>query len=251
MTTSNRKGIILLLLFTVVCLPALTACGKSASENHSTEAIDADMRVIASNNHETEVTVELTIDTFPSPTHIILTGDDRLDATADGHTERLDRDGNHYEATFDTAEGGTEFRILFKREVDDDARNSTVILPEPFDISEPLNDALITGAGPVSVSWDPAGNAPHMWLQAYADCRSSSSGTVPLTGPRISLDDASGSTAETMADLLGVNDLSSYDQGCTCTVRIRRENDGHLDHRFHDGDIIAQQRREVSFRYQP
>src|SRR5688572_15712553 len=111
-------------------------CTESVESNDvRTSGIYPEITVTGTGNGSSTVSVRLKVGGSDSNTFLDLKGDDELKATVDGETKTLDGSGNTYQTTFGTDAEGTEFTVAFLRgDQDDDAPESTVTMPAPFDL---------------------------------------------------------------------------------------------------------------------
>lgn len=129
----------------------------TSSEFIRTGGIAAIMSVTADNPDTSTVHVELRVGGATSNTYVILDGGDELSAsTDDGETGSLTSVAEGvYEGKFKTAKE-VEFTVSLDRTEDEDAPNSKAMLPSPFVISLPAEDAAFSRAEEsFTISWIP------------------------------------------------------------------------------------------------
>lgn len=216
------------------------ACSESVeSEDVRTSGIYPEIEVRATGNGSSRVEVRLKVGGSNSNTTLRLTGQDRLEATVEGETKRLDGDGDTYRATFPVDTEGTEFTIAFNRgEADDGAPASVVSLPAPFDLSLAETEASRADTD-LDYTWDPAANGNMGW-ELKGNCIQSDDGTTPDDG-----------VATIAAGSIETFD-SDEDESCTVDLTLTRKRNGSIDGAFTEGGrIVALQVRRDSFTSTP
>jgi hypothetical protein len=216
------------------------ACSESVeSEDVRTSGIYPEIEVRATGNGSTRVQVRLKVGGDDSNTFLRLTGDDELEATADGQTKRLDGDGNSYRATFPVDAEGTEFTIAFNRgDADDSAPASVVTLPAPFALSLAESEASREDTD-LDYSWEPEASGNIGW-ELKGDCIISDEGTTPDDGSN-TIDAGSIRTFD-----------SEEEESCTVDLTLTRKRNGSIDEAFTEGgSIVALQVRKDSFTSTP
>jgi hypothetical protein len=226
--------------FLPVALFALACTESVESTDIRTTGIYPEIKVVATGNGQSEVTVWLKTGGSNSNTYLDLKGDDTLEVTVDGDTKTMDQSGDSYEATFDVDAGGTEFTIAFLRgDADEDAPESVVALPEPFE--------MVLGASTASradddleYTWEPEGDGNLSW-DLSGDCVSSDIGSTP--------DDGTNSIA---AGDIEPKFESDAEESCTAKLSLERAQKGTIDSAFTEGgSIVAKQVRSDSFTSTP
>jgi hypothetical protein len=216
------------------------ACSESVeSEDVRTSGIYPEIEVRATGNGSSRVEVRLKVGGSNSNTTLDLTGADRLEATVDGETKRLDGDGDTYRATFPVDAEGTEFTISFIRgEADDGAPASVVSLPAPFDLSLAETEASRADTD-LDYTWEPAANGNMDW-DLDGDCIKSNDGSTP--------DDGEATIAAGSIETFD----SDKDESCTVDLTLTRKRNGSIDGAFTEGGrIVALQVRRDSFTSNP
>ena len=216
------------------------ACTESVeSEDIRTTGIYPEIEVRATGNGSSRVEVRLKVGGDDSNTFLELTGDDKLYATADGETKRLDGDDDTYSASFPVDAEGTEFTIAFERgESDDGAPASVVTLPAPFELSITESEASRADTD-LEYSWEPEATGNIGW-ELDGDCIISDDDTTPDDGS----DTIEAGTIDTFD--------SDKDETCTVDLKLTRTRSGSIDEAFTEGGrIVALQVRQDSFTSTP
>jgi hypothetical protein len=228
---------------TIIAAVSLLAfgCSESVESNDvRTSGVYPEITVTANGNGNSTVSVRLKVGGSGSNTFLDLKGDDELTATVDDETKTLDGSGNTYQATFDTDAEGTEFTIAFLRgDEDDDAPESTVTMPAPFDLMLDVTTAG-RGADDVEVTWAPpvsGGQAP--W-KLSGECIKLDTGSIPDDGAH---------TIEAGAIETFESDM---DESCTATFEMTRSRNGTVDPAFTEGGrAVARHVRSQAFTSTP
>lgn len=217
------------------------ACTESVeSTDVRTTGIYPVIEVVATGNGNSKVTVELKVGGDDSNTFLDLTGDDKLEATADGETKTLDQSGDSYSASFAVDAEGTEFTIAFLRGEDDEsAPESTVVMPAPFELTLGASEASRADDA-LEYTWEPAGDGDMDW-QLDGDC------VKP---------DLDGSTPDDGANELAAGEIETFDsdkdKSCTVELELARAQGGDIDPAFTEGGrIVAKHVRSDSFTSNP
>lgn len=219
----------------------LVGCTQEVdSTDIRTSGVYPEITVTADGSGNSEVSVLLKVGGSASNTYLDLRGDDELTANAEGVTKTLERSDSHaYVASFDTDAGGTEFVVsLMRGTSDDDAPNSTVVLPAPFELELDKTEASRAGDD-INVSWDPAGAGNVNW-DTTGDCIIHDDGDTP--------DDGTDKLAAGSIDAFTSDKMKS----CTVDFTLTRELSGTTDPAFKKvGVIKARQVRKQSFTSDP
>jgi hypothetical protein len=224
-----------------VALLALACTESVESTDVKTTGIYPEIEVVATGNGDSKVTVKLKVGGDDSNTFLDLTGDDTLEATADGETKTLDQSGNSYSASFGVDAEGTEFTIAFLRGEDEDsAPESTVIMPAPFELTLGATEASRSDDA-LEYTWDPPADGGDMEWQLDGEC------------VRLGLD---GSTPDDGANELAAGKIETSDsdkeESCTVELELTRAQGGDIDAAFTEGgSIVAKHVRSDSFTSTP
>lgn len=235
----------------IATLSLASACSKDETVESSdirTSGIYPEFTVLATGNGKAAVSVTLKVGGNDSNTTLKLTGEDELLCTADGDEKTLTRDDTAYEASFATDEGGTLFTFAFNRgDEDENAMDSHVVLPEPFEIDGVSANTEISRAdGALEVTWTASsdGDVVTTWT-VEGKCLNATDGDVATDGElSLSGNDIDG---DAFAD---DKDATEEESNCEATLCIDRKLVGVLDAAFSDeegGEIRAIQRRCVKF----
>lgn len=225
----------------LLCVPLFGCSEDIDSDDVRTSGFYADFSALATGNGSTTVSARLKTGGENSNTFADLQAPDTLVASTDDEDVTMSRRGSGnraaYEAVFDTDEAGTEFNIAFLRgDLDDDAPDSQVTLPDPFTPSfEDIDrgDEVERGTR-VDVLWDNDASGQMSW-SVEGDCVWSESGTVD--------DDGSLSLAD---DDIRVQSLNEGED-CEVTITLERRSKGTTDAAFGGGKFEAVQRRTLTF----
>ena len=211
------------------------ACSESVeSEDVRTSGIYPEIEVRATGNGSSRVEVRLKVGGSNSNTTLDLTGEDRLEATVDGETKRLDGDGDTYRATFPVDAEGTEFTITFNRGEADDGAPAAVS-------SLPALDSLGESEAPRRYDLDYTGSPLQRqhgleWMALHQVERRQHAGDGEAT--------IAAGSIETFD--------SDKDESCTVDLTLTRKRNGSIDGAFTEGGrIVALQVRKDSFTSTP
>jgi hypothetical protein len=146
--------------------------------------------------------------------------------------------GIWYFTTFTNISSNTEFTIAFIRDGKSGAPDSTVRLPDAFEITEPLNGSATVYSrqlDTVSVQWTPSGTAFSMTLETDMNC---DDGTKDHK--------STGLTGDTGSYILTLGSLGNFSGACRASLNIRRSGLGQLDSNYgKGGSILGHQSRTV------
>lgn len=221
----------------LTALLALAGCETIDSADVATSGIHAHMTVTADGTGRTRVRTELRTGGAGSNTYLELAPGDRLYAFADT-TEAAMRERTDplsriwYEAAFDTDRDGLTFRVEFARADHDDADESLVRLPPPFELTGPdSGTAYHFEEDPLPITWDgPSDDA--LDLEVRGLCIRPFTRTLP---------------SDTGRHLLPPGTLTPRPEwsgdACTLELTLTRRREGALDPGFHSGRIVGQQVR--------
>jgi hypothetical protein len=234
--------------FVFACLLLGTAaCESTSSDGIRTRAIYADMSAIGAVDSSVVVSAFLKVGGGGSNTFVDLAEGDELIAKRGGTEIVMERvelitDAVGYRATFPPqGQGGSgvPFTIDFERADDDSALGSTVAMPALFAPTAPLDDAQLSRATAITVTWDPAGTGM-LWATASGSCAAVGTREVPDSGTlTIQPSDwvvTAGAEAET----------------CAATITLQRETAGTVAAAFGEGGrFTGVQRREIDIQLAP
>jgi hypothetical protein len=221
--------------------PALLAGCMPTETVDSTELPTSDIypeiEVVADSGSST-VTVELHVGDEDSDDYVELQGGDRLEATAGGETKTLSGSGSRYRATFDVDGAGTEFEIAFLRGGDDDdATETSVVLPDPFRVSVDVAEASRSIGVDVPFRWEPVAEDSDLDVYWFieGDCILDEDGETE--------DDGEGVIDASQIQTLPADAQAS----CSVDLAMSRRELGQIDRAFGGGTIRAAQRRHSTF----
>jgi hypothetical protein len=233
----------------LVCLLGGAGCKETVdSTDVRTSGIYAKYQAI-SNGDTTQLTARLLVGGDESNTDMRLTESDRLRGTVADESKTLTDDNNNqmYEALFDETAGGTDVQISFTRgDEDDDAPDSTAILPEGFTLGGVADDESISRMDDIVITWDPSGDDDDMEWNLEGDCIST----------EFDLSQADTGTVTIAAGRVEPKFEDDADQTCDVTFTLDRVRPGSVDPHFNDdsdgpGEFDAIQRRRLTFRSAP
>lgn len=225
---------------------------KVESEDIRTSGIYAKFGVLATGNAKATATAELRVG-GDNGTVVILTGEDELLCTAtppeaEPSEKKMAKDGNEYKASFSGDAGDTEFLFAFNRgDEDETAPDSSVTLPDPFEIVGVESTQEVSRAEALTVTWEPSATKDSTKWSLDGSCLFETSGTVPDDATLTLQGDDFNPTpsAEEAA-----KDDKDDSENCTATLCVEKKRKGTLDPAFakeEGGEIYGIQRRCVKF----
>jgi len=143
----------------------------------------------------------------------------------------LGASGIWYITSFQNVPAGTEFTVSLLRRIDDGAPASTVILPDAFDITQPVagTGALFSrGLDDIIVNWAPSGTTDTMVLSAAIVCENSDNDTWTQT-----LANDPGTYT------ISANTFTGLTGNCTASINVQRSHSGQLDPAYGKGGIVV------------
>lgn len=222
-----------------VFLPLLVGCTETVeSTDVRTSGIYPEITVTATGNGNSTVTVRLKVGGNDSNTFLDLQAPDKLEVSVGDDTRGTEKSGNTYSVTFPEDAPGTEFTVAFDRNGDGDAPDSTVTLPEGFDLTVEDEEA-VRPDGVVAYSWTPSGDGDMNW-GVEGECIFDATGTTP--------DDGAATVEAEDIDATS----SAEEEECTVRLELQRIAGGDLDPAFTEGgEIRAIQLRRGTFISRP
>lgn len=231
----------------------IAACADTESENVKTEGVHAEIEVSADGSGNTDIDAQLEVGSRGElATQLDLSNGDALVAYANGEEQTLTKVeellGIHYVTTFNFDSSNIEFRIALLRNNDTSAPNSTVLLPDPFTITAPNNNATYARNADIVTTWDPGFSNFSMKIAYDLYCSDGSFVSKLQTQRAISSD--SGQYSINVAELLNpYANHPSTQAGCDVDITVSRTRYGNLDPNYGEGGYIrASQQRTVSVR---
>jgi hypothetical protein len=222
---------------------ALVGCGResTSSANVRTAGIAATVEVEATSDSSSTVLVDLGVG-GPTGTGVNLESGDRLSAEVGGEKKELQPEGvGEYQATFATGAAGTEFKVLFERDVDEDALNNRGVLPAPFNITGVPADSPSRAMADAVITWDPSGSGDPMTIHVEGSCIFPD--TFDVAGDPGTFTIKAGELKSTGGD---------KPTDCDITVQIERSATGTTDPAFDpDSKFTLKQIRSMSFTSKP
>jgi len=235
-----------ILIFMVICAAFISGCSTTESENVRTQGIRAEIRVIATSS---DVANDATVEVFlhvgsggVGGTLVEISGGDTLRAYLDGEayglTKTSDLFGVYYAATLPTSSVNTQYKVSFERDEGVSATESSVMLPEPFEITSDTSIST-TKSATLDITWSPQGAGKLALLYQFS-CDGGANQSSDLFGSR-SIDD-DGAFQMDLGDYLAT-DVTQ----CEGTIELERTSSGTLDTNFGEGGYIqGVQRRSLN-----
>lgn len=225
----------------------LSACDTTDSDNIKSSGIHADISVTSSGSGITEVNVQLKSGSGGiGGTVIELEGSDTLFAESNGVTKTLTEDNDllndiTYNARFDTDESAL-YTISFDRPDDVSAPNSTVTLPEPFEILTPEIGQSYLANDLFEVTWSQSGYSDTLPLTLDWSCQTSEqdSGQNSVTSGFVKINVVdTGAYSNSISDISEeLFEAANNDKNCTVQITLKRESKGQIDVNYGEGGSI-------------
>ena len=241
---------VLLLMFVA------SGCSNTSSENVTTQGIHADIRVIAEGNGSTTVRAELEVGSGGiGRTQLDLSPGDSLTVTANGIQKTMVRDGSifgdiEYVTSFPFDDANTVFVVALIRNAGTSAPNSTVTLPDGFNVLSPTSSTIYSTSQNIGIVWAPSGTSITPSITVTVECRRLS-GITAFNLRFLSLSSDSGTTSIPVASVMptGILDTARL---CDGTVSFERVRTGNLDRNYGEGgQITAEQHQDGHFFIDP
>ena len=237
--------IVKILLLLCVTNLVLSACGGSTTDSTfvTNEGVCARMEIEQINQADADIDVELDVGGCGlTATSLVLVGTESLEVIAAGRMINLREDTDvldvDYEGSIPVPAEPTEFTVNLYRDNEPNILNSTVTLPESFELSSPRpGDNLRTADGPTRIEWE-GGEMPDRTVSISVElrCTTDSGDPVPpVLRPFTTADDG-------QTDLnIGVADIENADlsRGCDATIAVSRSRQGNLAAGFGEGGSIS------------
>jgi len=226
-----------ILFFMAILAAFISGCSTTESENVRTQGIRAEIRVIAiSSDVDTDAAVEVYLFVGSGGvggTLVEISGGDGLRAYLDGVayelTKTSDLFGVYYAATLPTSSVNTLYQVSFERDEGVSATESSVMLPEPFEITSDTSISA-TNSATLDITWSPQG-AGKLTLMYRFSCEGGTNLSSDLFGSR-SIDD-DGAFQMDLGDYLAA-DVTQ----CEGVIDLERTSSGTLDTNFGEGGYI-------------
>ncbi|WP_437731239.1 hypothetical protein [Sorangium sp. So ce1335] len=211
-------------MFGLAASGLLAGCTETLdSQQIRTGGISADLEATAESATSTTLKATLQVGGNESNTYVILSGGDRISATADGDEVQMSAQGSGvYVAQFDVGAGDTEFRVLLDREDDEDAPDNVGTLPDPFDL-EDLPREPVARDEAITIAWSPSGSGDAMEIRVDGDCIFTERFDVPGDPGTFTID--AGELRSTS---------SQEPESCDVDVVISRSREGTTDNTLDD-----------------
>ncbi len=235
-----------ILVLMAMCATFLSGCSTTDSENVRTQGIRAEIRVIATSSdvaNNAIVEAHLYVGSGGvGGTLIEISDGDALRAYLDGEAYGLkktsDLFGVYYAVTLPTSSVNTQYKVSFERDEGVSATESSVMLPEPFEITSDTSIST-TKSATLDITWSPLG-VGKLALMYQFSCEGGTNQSSDLFGSR-SLDD-DGAFQMDLGDYLSA-DVTQ----CEGVIDLERTNSGTLDANFGEGGYIqGVQRRSIN-----
>jgi len=225
----------------------LVGCGESIdSTSVKTDGIWADFTARADGSGNTDVRAGLKTGGPNSNTFLTLEEGDELTFHADGdphdpNTQEVFDQYEVYVKNISVDQGGTEFRVEFTRENGEDAPNSSVVLPEKFQITAPSADEEFSrSSDDVTVEIDSEQQGTDKRVIVRGDCLNTTYNS-----------DFSGTSVTIPADELESEDDSDAPDECEAEIEVKRIMGGEVDGAYEGGSFSGVQKRTTSFTSTP
>lgn len=243
----DRGGAGAVRLMLVLALAAWTAgCTTHESDEILTNGIYAAITAEAYGDGNTTVGATLYLDNPASLDFVELVGDDQLVAWSDGGQDVVMSESSLFGATsyatvFGYDDAGTTFHVGLNRSVDTGAPDSSMTLPDPFELTSPTGDDL-SRAADLTIEWDQADSGDQMSWTIDGPCLQRISGTI----------DGDPGSATVDGGTVTVGDAYEPDATCEGTLEVWRTRPGELDPGYGQGGTIdANQVRRLTFNSVP
>lgn len=206
---------------------ALVGCVDVSSDDVLTDGMYANLTVTADGGGTSVADAVLRVGGALSNTYVDLAPGDELYASIDGgepelmtEYELLDYHG--YSTTFQSADPASVYTIAFVRTIDDGAPESTIRLPEPFEVG-PVPDTFSRSEDDLTITWVDGGDYP-IEITVSGDC-------IDLY-----TDTTEGALLEWTAPAGTFEPLEGHEtESCSLTVVLRLLRDGALDGGYGEG----------------
>lgn len=232
---------------TLAAAIGLVSCGESiGSTSVKTDGVWADFTARADGSGNTNIRAGLKTGGANSNTFLTLEEGDELTFYADGesyqpNTQEVFDQYNVYVKNVPKDAGGTEIRVEFTREEGEDATNSSVVLPEKFEITAPSSeDEFSRSSDDVTVEIDSTQEGADKRVVVGGEC---------LDGTYNS--DFSGTSVTIPASELESEDESDAPDECEADVEVKRVVGGQVDGAYDGGKFSGVQERTTTFTSTP
>lgn len=149
----------------------------------------------------------------------------------------------------------TDYVVSFYRPDAEDASDSRVTLPQPFDIVYPAANQEVTDGDSVWVEWLPVGTGERIDVDTHTECEHID-GLKSTDRSSIGYD-GDGDGRELLDVDAAVNDALEHPtsftrvHSCRITVQVSHERRGVIDPAFDGGEIVGVVSRKVRLTYYP
>jgi len=221
----------------------LTGCTAGTSGDYNTIALRPEIVVTSEGTGHATVSARI----MRGIQTVRLDSGDDLSASACGETHRLSLGigaNAVYEAVF-TPDCIGEYVVAFTRANDASSPNSTVSLPEGFEMTSPQAGTRVSPGDSLHVVWDAAG----VWIDVgvSGSCQEQGNETRHIDH---TMTVNTGSADIAVSDLIGSAPLGA-NETCAVTVSLERVSVGDVDPAFGGGSIVAKQVRSVEVEISP
>jgi len=233
--------------FALLALTA-TGCSNTASENVTTQGIHADFRVIAEGNGTTLVRAELAVGSNGiGQTLLDLSPGDSLTVIANGIQQTMIKNTSiigdiEYVTRFSFDDANTLFVIALNRTNGTSAPNSSVRLPDGFNVLSPASSTVYSTGQTIGIVWAPSGTSITPSVSVTLECRLLS-GLPTLNLRIISLSSDTGAASIPVSSIMPVGTLDTS-RLCEGTVYFERIRHGSLDRNYGEGGRITGEQYE-------
>jgi len=241
--------------FTLI-LVIVTGCADTESENVKTTGVRAEIEVVANGSGNTDIDVQLEVGSGGElATQLELSNGDSLIAYANGEERTLTKVnkllGIHYVTTFNFDSPNIEFRVELLRNNDQSAPNSTVLLPDPFAITDPVGNEVFARNADILTTWDPQGFSDHSMKVVY-ELYCSNGNSISTSRTERNVSDIGQYSINAVEVLGSLANQPSSQSGCDLDIIVSRTRYGNLDPNYGEGGYIkASQKRARTVRIAP
>ena len=240
-------GIVKILLLLCATSLVLSACGGSTTDSTSVSnsGLWARIKIEQTDVAGADINAELNVG-GAFGTNVVLVGTERLEVIAAGRIINLDEDTDFadvdYEGNIPVSAEPTDFTVNLYRDNEPNILNSTVTLPEAFELTSPSpGDNLRTANGSTRILWS-GGEMPSRTVSISMElrCTVASGALVLVTRPSalITADDGQADFNIGVAEL-GITEDVDLSRGCDAIIAVSRSRRGNLAAGFEEGGSIT------------
>ena len=223
----------------------LIACSDVKSSGVNTSGIHAEIMGLVEKD-STKIEVVMRVGGENSLTYVELDAGDSLEASDGSNTQELAHSSfgatHKYTATFDLIEPGSEFLVSFKRELEESAENSLVVLSGAMTITQPSEGDVASRSEPFTIEWTTEDDeSDQLEIRVESSCLLGSFEAV------IDVQVGSYTINPTDWDI----DEEDLTESCPTDVILTRLKAGTLDPAFGSGSVYGGFREIIPIRLDP